>query len=166
MGQRQRPRLDFLNLTMKRHTHFFATLLLTLSAFSAVSAHANDRVAANKKLVLEFYEAAINKRDADTALKFLGDRYIQHNPLAPDGAAGVKGLIEMLRTKVPQGRNEVKRVIAEGDFVVLHVHAKAHPEDRGRAIIDIFRVENGRIVEHWDVIQPVPETAANNNTMF
>lgn len=147
---------------MNTTTHLLAALALALP----MACVAADNAAANKKLVLEFYETALNKRDADAALKYLGERYIQHNPMAPDGPAGVRGLIEMLKAKFPQGRNEVKRSIAEGNLVMIHVHAKGSPDDRGRAIIDIFRVENGKIVEHWDVIQPVPEQAANSNTMF
>lgn len=66
----------------------------------------------------------------------------------------------------PGLRADIKRVIAEGDLVVVHVHMKMSDEDRGLAVIDIFRLEDGKIVEHWDAMQPVPEKSANDNTMF
>ena len=66
----------------------------------------------------------------------------------------------------PDFRLEPKRIIAEGNYVVLHSHLILKPGDRGTAVVDIFRLENGKIVEHWDVVQEVPETSANNNTMF
>lgn len=81
---------------------------------------------------------------------------------APRSAYTVAGL----RNDRPDFRVEVKRVIAEGDFVVLHVHMMADKNDRGRAGAEIFRLEAGKIVEHWDILQPIPETAANSNTMF
>ena len=122
--------------------------------------------AANKKTVADFYEKAINQKDFEAASKYLGSRYIQHNPGAADGPEGLKAFIGFLRDKFPQAKSEIKRVFAEGDYVILHVHAVREPASRGRAIIDIFRLENGKIVEHWDVAQDVPEKAANTNGMF
>ena len=140
------------------------TLLIAL-LLAVPAAHAQN-LAANKKAVVEFYEKAINDKDFEAASKYLGSRYIQHNPVAADGAEGLKGFIGFLKGKFPNSKSEIKRVIAEGDYVVLHVHAVREPGTRGRAIIDIFRLENGKIVEHWDVAQDVPDKAANNNGMF
>ena len=66
----------------------------------------------------------------------------------------------------PELHLDIKRMIAEGDLVVTHSHLENYPDDRGTAVVDLFRVENGKIVEHWDVLQPIPEQAANDNTMF
>ena len=138
---------------------------LALAVLLVPAAHAQD-LAANKKAVVEFYEKAINQKDFDAASKHLGSRYIQHNPVAADGAEGLKAFIGFLKSKFPDSKSEIKRVFAEGDYVILHVHAVREPGTRGRAIIDIFRLENGKIVEHWDVAQDVPEKAANSNGMF
>jgi predicted SnoaL-like aldol condensation-catalyzing enzyme len=126
---------------------------------------AQTAAAENKKIVVDFYRTVfVERRVREGFEKYVVESYVQHNPLVPTGReAAVKLLSERLR---PEGTTEIKRVIAEGDLVILHVHSRSNPEDRGRAIVDIFRVVNGKIVEHWDVIQPVPETAANNNTMF
>ena len=121
---------------------------------------------ANKKIVIDFYEKALNQKDFEAAAQHFGPRYIQHNPLVPDGPDGLKRLVTLLKEKFPNSKSEIKRAVAEGDLVVLHVHSTRAPGERGRAIVDIFRLENGKIVEHWDVIQDVPETAANSNTMF
>ena len=131
----------------------------------AGSAFAAD-LEANKKIVVDFYEKGLNQRDYDAAAKYFGPRYIQHNPGAANGPEGFKRLVTFLKEKFPNSHSEIKRVIAEGDLVVLHVHSKREPSDRGRAIVDIFKVENGKIVEHWDVIQDIPEKSANDNTMF
>jgi predicted SnoaL-like aldol condensation-catalyzing enzyme len=140
--------------------------MLAIALLLAVPAANAADLEANKKAVVAFYEKAINQKDFDAASKHLGARYIQHNPVAADGAEGLKGFIGFLRDKFPNSRSEIKRVFAEGDYVILHVHAVREPGTRGRAIIDIFRLENGRIVEHWDVAQDVPEKAANANGMF
>ena len=140
--------------------------LLPLIALTvAMPAFAAD-LEANKKAVVEFYDLAINKKDFEAASKFFGPKYIQHNPTAPDGIEGFKGFLGFLREKFPNAKSEIKRVFAEGDYVILHVHAVREPGTRGRAIVDIFRLENGKIVEHWDVVQPIPEKPANNNGMF
>ncbi len=120
----------------------------------------------NKKHVVEFYEKALNQKDFEAAKGYFGPKYIQHNPGAPDGIEGFKGFLAFLKEKFPQSHSEIKRVFADGDFVILHVHSVREPGVRGRAIVDIFRLENGKIVEHWDVIQDIPEKPANPNTMF
>jgi predicted SnoaL-like aldol condensation-catalyzing enzyme len=137
-----------------------------LVSSAPIPAAADDTREANKKTVVEFYEAAINRKDFEAASKFFGPRYVQHNPNAPDGIEGFKAFLGFLREKFPQSRSEIKRVWAEGDYVILHVHAVRTPGARGSAIVDIFKLENGKIVEHWDVIQEIPEKAANNNGMF
>ncbi len=123
-------------------------------------------VEANKKIVRDFYDLIINKKDFDAASKYIGPRYRQHNPLVADGPEGLKVFINFLKTNFPEARSEIKKVFAEGDYVILHVHSIRPPNIRGRAIIEIFRLENGKIDEHWDVIQEIPETSANPNGMF
>ena len=113
-----------------------------------------------------FYDKALNKKDFAAAAQHFGPRYIQHNPGAPDGIEGFRGFVQFIKDKFPNSRSEFKRTFAEGDYVIVHVHAVREPGTRGSAIIDIFRLENGKIVEHWDVVQPIPEKAANNNGMF
>ena len=134
-------------------------------AMSMIPALAAD-LEANKKAVLEFYEAGLNKKDFEAAAKYFGPKYIQHNPGAPDGIEGFKTFVNFLRSKFPNSHSEIKKVFADGDYVILHVHNVPNPGDRGSAIADIFRLENGKIVEHWDVVQPIPEKTANTNTMF
>ena len=109
----------------------------------------------NKKIVAAFYDAAVNQKDFEKASQYLAARYTQHNPLAADGREGFKGFITFLKEKFPYNRSEIKRIFADGE-----------PGTRGNAIVDIFKLENGKVVEHWDVIQPIPEKVANDNGMF
>jgi predicted SnoaL-like aldol condensation-catalyzing enzyme len=140
-----------------------ALLALTAAPVGAADAQQQEQ---NKKAVVEFYEKALNQKDFDAASKYLGPRYTQHNPNAPDGPEGLKTFLQVLKEKFPNSRSEIKRVFADGDYVILHVHAVREPGTRGNAIIDIFKLENGKVVEHWDVVQPIPEKAANSNGMF
>jgi predicted SnoaL-like aldol condensation-catalyzing enzyme len=142
--------------------------LVGILTFAASPASATDSATqeANKKTVLEFYEMGLNRKDFDAAAKFIGPRYVQHNPTAPDGPEGFKAFLNFLREKFPDSHNEVKHVFADGEYVILHVHSVREKGSRGRAIVDIFKLEDGKIVEHWDVVQDVPEKSANANGMF
>ena len=142
--------------------------LATLAVIVARPALAADakQMEENKKTVAAFYDAALNQKDFDAASKYLGNRYTQHNPTAADGPEGLKAFLAFLRDKFPNNRSEIKRIFADGDYVIVHVHAVREPGTRGNAIVDIFKLENGKVVEHWDVVQPIPEKPANNNGMF
>jgi predicted SnoaL-like aldol condensation-catalyzing enzyme len=120
----------------------------------------------NKQVVVDFYEKGLNQKDFAAASQYFGPRYIQHNPNAGDGPEGFRALLQLLRDKFPNSHSKIKRVLAEDDYVILHVHTVREPGTRGTAIVDIFRLEGGKIVEHWDVRQDIPEQAANSNGMF
>ena len=127
----------------------------------------NDQLEANKTIIREWHELALNQRKPEEAVaKYLGPNYRQHNPGAADGAEPFIAAVKGFAQNYPDLRMEPKRIVAEGNYVVLHSHLILKPGDRGMAVVDIFRLENGKIVEHWDVVQEVPETSANNNTMF
>ena len=132
-----------------------------------MNAPRSDTAEENKRIVMEFSELAFKRKQFREAFeKYVVEDYIQHNPRVPDGReAAIKFLSGVARDN-PQWVREDKRFIAEGDVVVIHTHSRLKPEDRGSAIVDILRLKNGKIVEHWDVIQPIPEQAANKNTMF
>jgi predicted SnoaL-like aldol condensation-catalyzing enzyme len=142
-----------------------AAFSLLIASPAALAADARQ-MEENKKIVAAFYDAAVNQKDFEKASQYLGARYIQHNPLAADGREGFKGFITFLKDKFPNNRSEIKRIFADGDYVIVQVHAVREPGTRGNAIVDIFKLENGKVVEHWDVIQPIPEKAANDNGMF
>lgn len=150
---------------MTRIVRILAVAALALAMTSVQGADAQQQET-NKKNVVEFYEKALNQKDFEAAFRYLGPRYTQHNPAAADGPEGLKAFIQFLRDKFPNSRSEIKRVFADGDNVIVHVHAIREPGTRGRAIIDIFKLDNGKIVEHWDVAQDIPEKAANPNGMF
>lgn len=135
-------------------------------AVATIAAGADDTAARNKAIAIEFYNRALNQLDYEKAAELIGDKYIQHNPHAIDGREGLKNHLAMLKKDFPKNHGDIKRAIAEGDLVALHVHSKRTPESRGNAIVDLFRIENGKVVEHWDVVQAVPEKALNDNSMF
>ena len=120
-----------------------------------------------KRIVLDFLDLALVQRQVGRAAeRFLSAEYKQHNPQTSDGPEAFVGLITSLFTQAPQASFDLKRAIAEDDLVVVHYHFKVTPDDLGQAVVDIFRVRDGHIVEHWDVTQPVPAESANTNGMF
>ncbi len=107
-----------------------------------------------------------NLHKVDEAAKVVAEDYIQHNPTVPDGKEPFVSYYRDFFKKTPGSRARIIRSAVEGDIVWLHVHSVNDEKDRGEAVLDVFRVKDGKIVEHWDVIQAVPETAENSNTMF
>lgn len=143
----------------------FATLafLLPVAAAAETSSSESEK---NRQLVVDFYDRFFNSHDLSAAEEYIGDVYIQHNPLFPDGPQAFKDAFKDAFKKYPNRQNKILRSAANGDLVFLHVHRTMNPGERGDAIVDIYRVENGKIVEHWDVIQPVPAESKHGNGMF
>ena len=121
----------------------------------------------NKRILREFADMMINQRRPEEAIKkYMGDRYIQHEPIVEDGPEGCLKFHQDMLKEYPNTRLEIKRMIAEDDLVVLHLHMIRYEGDRGAAVIDIFRLDNNKLVEHWNAVQEIPETSLNDNGVF
>jgi len=137
--------------------------LMCLGFASAADAGAS----ANKKLVMKAFDLLFVQHKVDEAVdKYFDPGYIQHNPMAATGAEAMRTFFKGFYASDPQASVKVDHVLADGDLVAVHYLTKFKPEDRGFMVVDLFRVAHGKIVEHWDVVQAVPEKSANDNGMF
>jgi len=121
---------------------------------------------ANRRAVVAYYQMAFKGDPERATTEYVGDRYIQHNPEAENGPEAFIGFVHYLRNEYPELRLEIKRVIAEGDLVATHSNLILKPGEPGRALADFFRLEDGKVVEHWDVIQDVSDHSAHADGMF
>lgn len=120
----------------------------------------------NKKNAIAFYQMAYDGKPREAVDQYVGDNYIQHNPLVGDGKEPFIQYFERMHREYPEKNISFVRCIAEGDLVALHTH-QTWPGNDQYVTMDFFRFdENGKIVEHWDAMQQIPEDSANGNTMY
>lgn len=155
-------------MSLNRVWRLAATASLTCWMLSASITKA-DVVPQNAEeaAVIGLIDMAFNqKKPAEAFEQFGGSYYRQHNSTAADGKEAIVALLSGWLPNVPELRYDIKRIISRDDMVWIHSHVTTGPNDRGMAVVDIFRLEDGKIVEHWDVGATVPETSLNDNTMF
>ncbi len=142
-------------------------ILIAVAALVALAGTAKADPAANKKLVMEAFDLLFVQHKVDQAVDtYFDPGYIQHNPMAATGAEPMRNFFKAFYAATPGASVKLSQVLADGDLVAVHYLTKFKPEDRGYAVVDIFRVANGKIAEHWDVVQPVPEKSANDNGLL
>ena len=164
---------------MLKKTIFASIFLVTASvAGLAATAYAQDATQtqivqdheltqANKALVTKAYQELFGDHDLTALDRYWADEYLQHNPSMTDGREAVKIFLESLGILTwPKQQVKFERVIAEGDLVMLQTAQPASPGSPATVIVDTFRVENGKLVEHWDVMQQVPADATNKRSMY
>jgi len=121
---------------------------------------------ANLDLVLGMFAEVLNPMDSGAAPRFISPDYIQHNQAVEPGREALMAFLDVIREQTPEAVHDVKRAFVDGDHVTVHYHVRRWPDDLGWAAIDIFRVADGLIVEHWDVMQDVIEGGPNPNSPF
>ena len=137
------------------------------AAAAAAAADASRCQLSPRQVVTRFMTALYIDKQVRTAFQtWVDPGYVQHNPLAQTGRQAAIDFLEPFFAQHPDSHYEIKRIIADGNLVAVHSHASFSAGDRGIAVVDILRVAGCKVVEHWDVVQPVPETAANTNGMF
>lgn len=146
------------------------TVLIALLVLGGCQAGEEPRVAleaANLEKAVYCMDLLENQKDLEASrYECFAENYIQHTPWVPDGREAVLKLFEARFENYPDFAIEIKRTAADGDLVWIHLHSKRTPDSLGNAVINIFRMKDEKFVEHWNVVQAVPEKSANDNTMF
>lgn len=143
------------------------TTAFALVVFMVTPADAGISKKANAQKAVQFLDMVFNQKKVKEGFdKYVGDKYIQHNPIAADGKEAAVEVLSKVLVALPGWSYDIKHAYVDGNIAIVHSHVKLKPEDRGNAVIDVFRFEKGKVVEHWDVVQAIPEKSANNNTMF
>ena len=152
---------------IKTVTTAIALLALTALPGEAVQAKPARCSLTPKQVVTRFMHTFYTEKKVRLAFEtWVDPGYIQHNPMAQTGRDAAIGFLEPFYASAPGLSNEIKRIIADGNLVAVHSWVRMSPTDRGFAVVDILRVKGCKVMEHWDVLQPVPEKSANTNTMF
>jgi predicted SnoaL-like aldol condensation-catalyzing enzyme len=164
-----RRRLAFSGLSREGIAMQFRFALVVAGFVIAASMPANAHISKkpNAQKAIAFLEMVFNQKKVKEGFdKYVGDKYIQHNPIAADGKEAAVEVLGKALQALPGWTYEIKHAYVDGDYAIIHSHVRMKADDRGMAVVDIFRFEKGKVVEHWDVVQPIPEKSANNNTMF
>jgi len=144
-----------------------SVLLIAALGLASAAAHAAECRLSPKAVVTKFMtQFYVDKQVRSAFETWVDPGYIQHNPLAKSGRDAAIAFLEPFFQSHPDASYSIKRIIADGNLVAVHSHGRFTADDRGLAIVDILRVDHCKVVEHWDVAQPVPEKAANDNGMF
>lgn len=153
-------------LTMKNVKSTISFLLISLAFLSTTGCAGDRETEANKKIIEDWAHMITVERNIRGAFeKYVADSYIEHNPLEKNDREVLINNFESFFKEFPDAKVRIVRMFGEKDLVLIHSHWQL-PGSKGEAVMDIYRLENGKIVEHWDVIQEVPENPANDNTMF
>ena len=152
---------------MKLRLAIAAFLLAATPNLAIARSGHHARHLSNRQIVTRFIDLFYRQgRVREAFMTYVAPDYIQHNPIARDGRDAAIAALEPFFASQPNAIREVQRVIVDGNLAAVHVRLRRSPQDRGFAVVDILRLENGMIVEHWDVIQPVPEHSNNAHPMF
>jgi predicted SnoaL-like aldol condensation-catalyzing enzyme len=143
------------------------TALITALVLAAAPAQGATCRLKPKEVVTRFMTTFyLDKKVREAFETWVDPGYVQHNPMAATGRDAAIQFLEPFFAKNPGISYSIKRIIADGNLVAVHSHGRFAAADRGIAVVDILRVEGCKVMEHWDVVQPVPEKAANSNAMF
>ena len=125
-----------------------------------------DQEEVNHRIVMGLFADVLNPIDSGAVDRYVAPDYIQHSRLAEPGRDGLKAFLDWARVATPAAVHDIKRSFAEGDHVIVHYHVRRTPDDPGLAVVDIFRLADGLIAEHWDVVQDIGPGGPNPNPIF